>query len=187
MGGGTLVWGLCFLDYRQLQKVGCSFTKLSSVKLEEYLFSISFFLNITRVGLSLHSLKLTWPLKIGRAPKGNDRIPNHPFSGAKLLVSGRVYLGSTPHPVTVANEGLQGSPTKNVIILVGTVTGRGPHPKVYHVFLHPTSWYIKNRHKFTRSQDRKIPCPRYQRSAGRFDESSDDPPFLSMPGERKWW
>ena len=24
-------------------------------------------------------------LKIGRAPKGKDRIPNHPFSGANLL------------------------------------------------------------------------------------------------------
>ena len=36
-----------------------------------------------------------------------------------------LYVGSTPHPVTVANEGLQGFPTKNVIILVVTVTGWG--------------------------------------------------------------
>ena len=35
------------------------------------------------------------------------------------------YLGSTPHPVTVANEGLQGFPIKNVIILVVTVSGWG--------------------------------------------------------------
>ena len=30
----------------------------------------------------------------------------------------------------MANDGLQGSPTKNVIILVVTVTGRGATPKV---------------------------------------------------------
>ena len=36
-----------------------------------------------------------------------------------------LYLGSTPHPVTVANEGFLGFPTKNVIILVVTVTGWG--------------------------------------------------------------
>ena len=38
-------------------------------------------------------------------------------------------LGSTPHPVTVANEGLQGFPIKNVIFLVVTVTGRGVDPR----------------------------------------------------------
>ena len=42
-----------------------------------------------------------------------------------------VYLGCGPLPVTVVNEGLQGSPTENVIILVVTVTGRGATPKVY--------------------------------------------------------
>ena len=35
------------------------------------------------------SIKLTYTLKIGRAPKGNDRIPTIHFSGA-MLVSGRV-------------------------------------------------------------------------------------------------
>ena len=29
-----------------------------------------------------------------------------------------VYVGSTPHPATVKSKGLEGSPTKNVIILV---------------------------------------------------------------------
>ena len=36
-----------------------------------------------------------------------------------------VYLRSTPHPVTVTNEGLQGFPTKNGITLVVTVIGWG--------------------------------------------------------------
>ena len=42
----------------------------------------------------LHSLKLTWHLKIGRAPKRNNRLPTihfQVFSGA-MLVSGRVKL-----------------------------------------------------------------------------------------------
>ena len=34
------------------------------------------------------------------------------------------YFGLSPLPVTVANEGLQGSPTKNIIILVVTATGQ---------------------------------------------------------------
>ena len=38
------------------------------------------------------------------------------------------YVGYGPLTVTVGNEGLWGSPTKNVIILVVTVTVRGPHP-----------------------------------------------------------
>ena len=46
--------------------------------------------------MQLHSLKLTFaPLKIGQAPKGNDRIANHPFSDA-LPVSFRE--GKT-HPI----------------------------------------------------------------------------------------
>ncbi len=43
-----------------------------------------------------------------------------------------VFLGLSPLPVTVANEGLYGSPTKNVIILVVTVTGRGDNPKYFY-------------------------------------------------------
>ncbi len=39
------------------------------------------------------------------------------------------YFWSTPQPVTVTNEGLQGFPTKNVIILVVTVTGWGVDPR----------------------------------------------------------
>ena len=38
-----------------------------------------------------------------------------------------IYLRSTPHPVTVTNEGLWGFPIKNGIILV--VTGWGVDPK----------------------------------------------------------
>ena len=38
----------------------------------------------------LHSLKLTWHLKIGRPPKGHNRIPTIHFQVLLLLVSGRV-------------------------------------------------------------------------------------------------
>ena len=38
------------------------------------------------------------------------------------------YVGLSPLPVTVANEGLEGSPTENIMILVGTVTGQGDNP-----------------------------------------------------------
>ena len=41
--------------------------------------------------MSLPSLELTFsPLKIGRNPKGNDRLPTIHFQGAKMLVSGRI-------------------------------------------------------------------------------------------------
>ena len=42
----------------------------------------------------LHSLKLTTflPLKIGRKPNRKGLYSNHPFSGAKMLVSGRVSV-----------------------------------------------------------------------------------------------
>ena len=49
-------------------------------------------------------------------------IIKHLFSHTSKYLK---YLGSTPHPVTVVNEGLQGFPIKSVIILVVTVTGRG--------------------------------------------------------------
>ena len=42
------------------------------------------------------------------------------FSRKKRVLQSPIYIGSTPHPVTVANEGLQGFPTKNVIIPVVT-------------------------------------------------------------------
>ncbi len=47
--------------------------------------------NNESTGEGVHSLKLTasLPLKIGWAPKENE-YSNHPFSGAKMLVSGRV-------------------------------------------------------------------------------------------------
>ena len=37
----------------------------------------------------------------------------------------QAYIGSTPHPVKVANEGLvRDSEAKNVIVLMVTITGR---------------------------------------------------------------
>ena len=45
-----------------------------------------------------------------------------------IIINRFIYLGLSPLPVTVANEGLLGSPTKNVIILVVTVTGREDNP-----------------------------------------------------------
>ncbi len=49
-----------------------------------------------------------------------------------------IYIGLSPLPVTVANEGLQGSPTKHVIILVVSVTGRGDNPKYIFLFQIPS-------------------------------------------------
>ena len=47
---------------------------------------------------------------------------NHEFFSFLILVSevSWVDLGSTPHPLTVANKGLEDFPTKNVILLVVT-------------------------------------------------------------------
>ena len=45
-------------------------------------------------------------------------------------------LGCGPLPVTVANEGLQGFSIKNVIFLVATVTGLGPHPKFIYIYIY---------------------------------------------------
>ena len=39
------------------------------------------------------------------------------------------FKGVSPCPVTVANEGLSGFPTKDVVILVVTVAGRGDNPR----------------------------------------------------------
>lgn len=49
---------------------------------------------------------------------------------SKWLVNGfwNLYIRSTPQPLTVSNEGIQGFPTKNGISLVLTVTGRGVVP-----------------------------------------------------------
>ena len=43
-----------------------------------------------------------------------------------------LYLGCGPLTVTVGNEGLEGFPAENVIILMVTVTVRGPHPMYIH-------------------------------------------------------
>ena len=50
------------------------------------------------------------------------------FADKKNKMNIFTYFRSTPHPVTVRNEGLQGFPTKNGIILVVTVTGWGVVP-----------------------------------------------------------
>ena len=42
-----------------------------------------------------------------------------------------VYIGLAPFPVMVVNEGLQGSPTKHVKILVVTIPRKGGQPNVY--------------------------------------------------------
>ena len=57
---------------------------------------------------------------------GNPSSPKQPKLCLKTI---RIYFECTPHPETVPNEGLQGFPTKNGIILVVTVTGKGPHPR----------------------------------------------------------
>ena len=49
------------------------------------------------------------------------------------LLSYLIFFGLSPLPVTVANEGLSGSPTKNIIILVVTVTGGGDNPKYFGI------------------------------------------------------
>ena len=62
-----------------------------------------------------------WKKTLGTLPHRNN------LNFAKKLYE--YTLGVPPHPETVPNEGLQGFPTKNGIILVVTVTGKGPHPK----------------------------------------------------------
>ena len=51
-----------------------------------------------------------------------------------------IYVGCGPLPVTVGNEGLWESPIKNVMILVVTVTGRGPHPSYTLDSRRPNTW-----------------------------------------------
>ena len=57
-------------------------------------------------------------------------LRNDPFLwGKRLYVLLGYVVGATPLPrIPVANQGFSGSPTEHVIILVVTVTGRGPHP-----------------------------------------------------------
>ena len=47
--------------------------------------------------------------------------------GVEIFMLIYIYIGCGPLPVTVANESLEESPTKHVIILVVTVTVRGLH------------------------------------------------------------
>ncbi len=46
-----------------------------------------------------------------------------------------VYFGSTPNLVTVANEGLHGSPIKNAIVPVVTVARWGVDSKIYFILV----------------------------------------------------
>ena len=56
-----------------------------------------------------------------------------------------IYIGCglPPPGIPVANEGLQGFPTKHVIVLVvNGILGRGPHPRLVGSF-HPFEKYSK--------------------------------------------
>ena len=48
--------------------------------------------------------------------------------GREITEKNNIFSLDLPHPVTMVNEGLQGFPIKNVIILVVTVTGWGVDP-----------------------------------------------------------
>ena len=47
-----------------------------------------------------------------------------------------IYIGCGPLLLTVANGGLQESPTKHVIILVVTVTGRGGRTQYVYIYIY---------------------------------------------------
>ena len=54
-----------------------------------------------------------------------------------------IYWVWPPPGIPVANEGLQGFPTKHVIVLVvNGILGRGPHPRLVGSF-HPFEKYSK--------------------------------------------
>ena len=66
-------------------------------------------------------------LKAFRGSRALGEWPNPSFTSVKSCFH-HLHFGCGPFPVTVANKGLQGFPTKNGIILVVTVTGKGPYP-----------------------------------------------------------
>ena len=59
-------------------------------------------------------------------PEGNEQGDS---IWAKYASKNTLYVGYGPLPVTVESEGQQESRTKHVIILVVTVTGRGPYQR----------------------------------------------------------
>ena len=63
------------------------------------------------------------------------------YSGYLLGISPfkRVYLGLSPLPVIVANEGLSGSPAKKIINPAVTVAGRGDNPM--YTYRHQVFWW----------------------------------------------
>ena len=96
-------------------------------KLTKARTAVRFFGFYKEVILRNSRVLLLVPISVGRyiiaaAPNG---LPVKRSQWQGFTKRSTSYIGSTPHPVTVANEGLQGFPTKNVIILVVTVTGWG--------------------------------------------------------------
>ena len=82
-------------------------------------------LTLKRTQFSLLS-ESHWYKKIpGRSGSQGSQFQYQQTLVNQLLLYSLWYLGSNPQPVTVANEGLWGFPTKNVTILVVTVTGWG--------------------------------------------------------------
>ena len=96
---------------------------------EPWLWEKSGTCKLTRFQLSHSSFKLDLSLffspKLGSSrcpvPKKKRTKPTHTQHFTKPQK--RIFLRSTPDPVTATNEGLQGFPTKNGIIQVVTVTG----------------------------------------------------------------
>ena len=76
----------------------------------------------------------------------------HYFATSDLIHVYNIYIyiyipisvRSTPDPVTVANKGLQGFPTRNIILLVATVTGWPINPTCKCVNIYIYIYPIKN-------------------------------------------
>ena len=97
-------------------------------KKSSFVFPGSPYMGTSPSNISLHlneNLQTSW-LVIAKKTMGAPSSPKQPKLCLKTI---RISLGVPPHPETVPNEGLQGFPTKNGIILVVTVTRKGPHPK----------------------------------------------------------
>ncbi len=74
------------------------------------------------------TLKVPISWGVEKSTKGSFPTENAVAFSVRVCVCVCECVGCPPLPVTVANEGLQGSPTKNVTILVVTVTGQGDNP-----------------------------------------------------------
>ena len=85
-------WALVIVNLILRPKVSWTWSLFGTLKVYEI------YGGSNRVGLGgfswleIPSLKLIYPLKIGRALEGKDRIPTIHFQGLWLLVLGRVYF-----------------------------------------------------------------------------------------------